>query len=81
MEEIDRMKYPFAKRSCSFVIQSFTKEMVFEAVCETERNDIVDGLKMMVARLGSKIQVVLPWAICTTFESLSLLKPSIVTKT
>jgi len=56
-EQIDRMKYPFAKRSCSFVVQSFTKEMVFEAVCETERNDIVDGLKMMVARLGSKILV------------------------
>lgn len=56
-EQIDRVKYPFAKRSCSFVVQSFEKELVFEAVCETERDDIVDGLKMMVARLGSKILV------------------------
>lgn len=56
-ERIDRKKYPFAKRSCSFVVQSFVREMVFEAVCEAERDDIVDGLKMMVARLGSKILV------------------------
>lgn len=56
-EAIDRTKYPFAKCSCSFIVQSFAKEMVFEAVCESERDDIVDGLKMMVARLGSKILV------------------------
>lgn len=56
-ERIDRRKYPFAKRSCSFVVQSFAREMIFEAVCEAERDDIVDGLKMMVARLGSKILV------------------------
>ena len=53
-EAVDRTKYPFAKCSCSFIVQSFAKEMVFEAVCESERDDIVDGLQMMVARLGSK---------------------------
>jgi len=56
-EHINRKRYPFAKRSHSFLIQAFSKEMLFEAISEKERDDIVDGLKMTVARLGSKILV------------------------
>ena len=56
-DEIDRTKYPFAKRSSSFLIQSFEKQLIFEAQTERQRDDIVDGFKTLVARLGSKILV------------------------
>ena len=52
---IDRQCFPFVKKSCSFLIQSFDRELVFEARNESERDEIVEGLKLLVARLGSKI--------------------------
>ncbi len=52
---IERIFYPFVKRRNSFVIEAFEEELIFEARDEAERDDIVEGLKLLVARLGSKI--------------------------
>lgn len=52
---VDRVKYPFVKRSSSFLIEAFDQELVFEARDEIARDNVVEGLKLLVARLGSKI--------------------------
>ena len=54
---VDRDMLPFVKNNTSFIIEAFggSMSMVFEARDEEERDDIVNGLKMAVARLGSKI--------------------------
>jgi len=54
---VDRTEYPFAKSSCSFFIQAFEKELIFEAESTAERDNFIEGLKVLVARLGSKIIV------------------------
>ena len=56
---VDRDRYPFIKRNSSFLIEAFggSQVMVFEARDESERQDIMDGLKLVVSRLGSKIIV------------------------
>lgn len=55
LKSVDRSLYPFARKSCSFIVKSFDMELLFEASCTEERDQIVEGLKLMVARLGSKI--------------------------
>lgn len=52
-----RGKYPFMQRKNSFFIEAFDHELLFEARDEMERDDIVMGLKLLVARLGSKIMI------------------------
>lgn len=52
-----RGKYPYIKKKSSFVIEAFDQELLFEARDEIERDDIVDGMKLLVARLGSKIMI------------------------
>mmetsp|Transcript_20466 Transcript_20466/g.30740 ORF Transcript_20466/g.30740 Transcript_20466/m.30740 type:complete len:629 (+) Transcript_20466:46-1932(+) len=56
---VTRDRYPFVKRNSCFLIEAFggSHSMVFEARDETERQDIIDGLKLVVSRLGSKIIV------------------------
>jgi len=54
---VDRELYPFAKMSCSFVIKVYDKEMLFEAESTAQRDWFIDALKILVARLGSKIIV------------------------
>jgi hypothetical protein len=56
---VDRERHPFVKRSSSFLVEAFGgfQEMIFEARDEAERDDIIEGLKLVVARLGSKIIV------------------------
>lgn len=56
---VDRNRVHFVKRRRSFIIEVFggEQEFVFEARTEMERDNIVDGLKMIVARLSSKIIV------------------------
>lgn len=58
-EVLDRSKHPFVKRRSSFLVEAFggCQEMIFEARDEAERDDIVEGLKLVVSRLGSKIMV------------------------
>ena len=39
------------------MIQAYDKEMIFEAESANERDVFIEGLKILVARLGSKIIV------------------------
>ena len=55
---IDRDQHPFAKQRNSFTLQSNTNDIyLFEAFSEKERDRFVQGLKLVVARLASKIIV------------------------
>lgn len=55
---LDRKKYPFAKKSCSFIIRTCDdNEYVFEARSEESREQILDQWKMVVARLASQAVV------------------------
>ena len=55
-ESINRDKYPFAKLGNSFVLYCSNKEsFMFECTSQEERDRFVDGLKLAVARLASKI--------------------------
>lgn len=56
--KIDRTKYPFAKKSCSFMIKtSDDEEFVFEASTPKQRDFIVNTWKLVVARLASQAVV------------------------
>ena len=57
LNRVDRDLYPFAKPSNSFLIQAYDKVMVFEAENTAGRDKFIEGLKILVARLGSKIIV------------------------
>jgi hypothetical protein len=55
---LDRSVYPFAKLDKTFTILTHTNELhVFEAVSSQERDWLVHGLKLAVARLASMIIV------------------------
>jgi len=57
-DSIDRKKYPFAKKSCSFLIRTCDdEEYMFEAPTEEERNHNVYMWKLVVARLASQAVV------------------------
>ena len=57
LNNIDRNVYPFAKKDRCFVVESFAQTAMFEARSQYERDRIVQGLKITVARLGSMIIV------------------------
>lgn len=57
VNRIDRKLYPFAKRKSCFVVESLDRKMMFEASSESERDRIVNGLKLVVARFASKVIV------------------------
>lgn len=55
---IDRKIYPFVKVNNAFILSTSAEEsFLFEAATEEERNKVVLGLKLVVARLASKIIV------------------------
>ncbi len=56
---IDRKIFPFVRLGRSFIIEAFggLQVMVFEARDEKERDAMINGMKMAVARLSSKIIV------------------------
>ena len=57
-QKIDRKKYPFVKKSCSFLIRtSDDEEFVFEAMNQKQRDHIVHMWKLVVARLASQAVV------------------------
>jgi len=53
--KVNRKIYPFARKSCSFSVETLEYSHVFEASSEAERGYIVQAIKLIVARLGSKI--------------------------
>ena len=57
-DQIDRKMYPFAKKSCSFLIRTCDDdEFMFEAQTEKERDELVYHWKLVVARLASQAVV------------------------
>jgi len=55
VNEIDRKKYPFAKNCSSLMIETLSQTLFFEAESAVARDKLVVGLKLVIARLGSKI--------------------------
>ena len=53
--KVDRTKYPFVKKSCCFSVHTVSDSFMFEAVSQVEKEKLVTGLKLSIARLGSKI--------------------------
>jgi hypothetical protein len=56
-EKVDRTLHPFANRRLSFVIETQNKLFLFEAETMKERDRIVSGLKVVVARLASLLML------------------------
>jgi hypothetical protein len=56
-EKVDRTLHPFANRRLSFVIETQNKLFLFEAETMQERDRIVSGLKVVVARLASLLML------------------------
>jgi hypothetical protein len=55
MESIDRKVHPFLKLQCSFVIKTHDRTLLLEAKSSSDRDRIVKGLRLCVARLGSML--------------------------
>ena len=56
-DTIDRERHPFASRRVSFVIESQNEIYLFEAETTQERERVVYGLKVVVARLASLLML------------------------
>jgi hypothetical protein len=54
---IDRRKYPFAHIEKSFIIQTQNGITMFETRSKQDRNHIVNGLKLLIARLASLLML------------------------
>ena len=56
-ERIDRNIHPFANLECSFVVQTQKESQLFEARSKEERIRIVNGLRLVIARLASLLML------------------------
>ena len=56
-ETIDRNQYPFAHVDRSFIIQTQAGKQLFEAQSKQERGRVVNGLKLVIARLASLLML------------------------
>lgn len=56
-ESVDRRLHPYARADRSFVIQTQDEMFLFEAQCAEERSRIVNGLKLVIARLASLLML------------------------
>ena len=54
---IDRRLHPFALVNRSFIIQTQTGSYLFEARSKQERGRVVNGLKLVIARLASLLML------------------------
>lgn len=57
VNRIDRNIYPYAKKSKCLLLESLDRKIMFETSSESERDRIVNTLKLAVARLASKVIV------------------------
>jgi len=57
VEKIDRVLHPFADARKSFFVETQSESFVFEALTAEERNRIVYGLKLVIARLASMLML------------------------
>jgi hypothetical protein len=53
VDNVDRVYFPFAKRNRCFLVGDLSDAELFEACSTKERDRIVQGLKLTVARLGA----------------------------
>ena len=56
-QSIDRRLHPFAHIDRSFIIQTQNGRFMFEAQSKQERGRIVNGLKLVIARLASLLML------------------------
>jgi len=56
-QSIDRRLYPFAHVERSFIIQTQNVKYMFEAQSKQERGRVVNGLKLVIARLASLLML------------------------
>lgn len=56
-DEIDRNIYPFAHIDRSFMIQTQSGKFLFETRSRQERGRVVNGLKLVIARLASLLML------------------------
>jgi hypothetical protein len=56
-DTIDRSTYPFAHSDRSFMIQTQFRKYVFETQSKQERGRVVNGLKLVIARLASLLML------------------------
>ena len=54
---VDRKQHPFARADRSFLIHTPDEVFLFEAQCTEERSRIVNGLKLVIARLASLLMM------------------------
>jgi hypothetical protein len=54
---IDRQLHPFAHSNRSFIIQTQSGRYLFEAQSKEERGRVVNGLKLVIARLASLLML------------------------
>lgn len=57
VDSVDRKKHPFAKPSSCFLVKTLDKSILFETKSAAERERLVRMMKLVVARLGSKLIV------------------------
>jgi hypothetical protein len=56
-ETVDRRLHPFARADHSFIIQTQNEVFLFEVESKEERGRIVNGLKLVIARLASLLML------------------------
>ena len=57
VDKIDRRRYPLASHSRTFLLEAYDTQFVFESKSVEAKIKFVNGLKLAVARLGSRIIV------------------------
>ena len=57
VQQLDRNRHPFARRRHTFEIRTIHESFLFEASSSSERDRIVRGLKLVIARLATQLIV------------------------
>jgi hypothetical protein len=57
VDTVDRKRHPFADHRTSFVVETQAESLMFESLTPDERDRIVYGLKLVIARLASMLML------------------------
>jgi hypothetical protein len=57
VDSVDRARHPFADTRKSFMVETLSESFLFEALSAEERDRIVYGLKLVIARLASMLML------------------------
>jgi len=55
LKRCNRTMYPFVKKNSAFLVRYDDFELIFESKNEEKRDNLVEALKLTIARLGSMI--------------------------